>query len=567
MTISACLTHVDIHNLRLFHRFSGEIDHGLVIVLGETGAGKSFFLRAIALACGGKVDGNIVDNPQEKAVISLNLLLSNDHPAWLMLMAQDLMAQDSADQHEIVLRRVIDKTRSHYYVNDIRVSVKWIQQWSASLFMFQGQFDRQKLMDQQYHMALLDNFAGLIDKKRECRHAWQAWKQAQQAYEDKKLALEQGLEQREYWQFVLQELDAINPQKGEYTILRECRDRAKLYHQQRDKLQGWLHHWEHGVKEALWDGTRQLDMLGLPEDISHQMEQAMNDVWSGYDAMHAHIIDYRHAQEDEDGVADDDRFFALAELGRKYRCDPDELSDKHQQIITELSQVDAGETGLEDAKKQCDHCWQLYQELADYLSIQRTTISPIMAEEIQHKLADLWLGQAQFRINVAKGIAGAHGQDKVVFETIMNPGDDWSILGNSSSGGELSRFLLLLKLIMQDKEPGMILVFDEIDSGIGGATAQMMARQLASLARYNQLLLVTHNPQLVCYGQQHYYVKKSIHEGRTRTDATVIQGEELLSVLGVMLAGEQGSDNASPAHSTAHYLYHRAQEWMVENHG
>lgn len=519
------LTGLDIQNVVLIDRLSLEGDAGLVALTGETGAGKSILLDALGLSLGARAESGLVRHGTAQATVTASFDLPPQHAALLLLQERGIDSDGT-----VILRRTVSKDgRSKAFINDAPVSVQLLKETGALLIEIHGQFDTQGLLDPASHGAVLDIFAGTTAEAAAVTRSYHALRQAKDKLDDAKAGIEATRLQEEYLRYTVAELETLAPVVGEEAILSEKRQRlmnreklAEGFEQAQnlltddDGLQSLI-----GRLQAVLDKLAQksesqiaplLDNLsrakGEIDDLSWQMDRIM----SGADDGDERLEDI------------EERFFALKDCAKKHRCAPDDLPDVLVELSQRLRLITHQDDALAELQAAVTAARKNYIELAEKLSAKRHKAAGKLAKAVNTELPALKLEKAKFDVSceTAKDEAqwGADGFDRIRFLVATNPGAAPGALNKIASGGELSRFMLALKLILSGSGTVPTLIFDEVDSGIGGAVADAVGERLQSLARLCQVLVVTHSPQVAARAKHHWHVAKTEQKGTVVTRIT-----------------------------------------------
>lgn len=546
------LTTLTIRDIVLIDQLTIPFSAGLTVLTGETGAGKSILLDSLSLALGGRGDGGLVREGEKRGQVTAVFDLADDHPVFALLHAHDV-----ASDGEVLLRRVQSADgRTRAYINDQPVSVALLRQVGDVLVEIHGQHDDRALVDGEQHRDLLDAFGthqALLDQVGAC---WKAWRKADKDVQVLTARIDAARKEADFLTHAVDELDKLGPLAGEEDEL--AKRRADMM--QAEKVAGDL-------QEAL-------ALVSGPSSAGAELSSAMrrlerkNDAPDSLVAEPIKALDRALIALDEAGQALDDalrasqfnpheleeteeRLFALRAAARKYDVPADDLATLQAKYAGELATLDAGEHELADltaalAKAEVDY-WQA----ARALSSEREAVARQLEAAVMAELPALKLEQARFLVHMESGDAqaGVTGQDHVAFWVQTNPGTRAGPILKVASGGELSRFLLALKVALADKGSAPSLVFDEIDTGVGGAVAEAIGRRLSRLSARVQVLSVTHAPQVAARANGHLKIAKSqVDNGeRVATRVQPLHDEARREEIARMLAGSVITDEARAA--------------------
>lgn len=500
-----------IRNVVLVDQLSVEFACGFCALTGETGAGKSILLDSLGLALGGRSDSGLVRKGADQAQVSAEFDCPAHHPLQAFLGEQGFECGEM-----IVLRRIVGADgRSRAFINDQPVSIGLLKQAGDMLVEIHGQFETQGLLDPRTHRLLLDDYAG-VDARR-IGKLWAEWRDAGQELAVARVALEKAKADEEYLRHAVKELDDLAPEDGEEEQLLIKREGLKNRGQ---LLEGLQETWEAiggdagaemMVGKAMRTLTRVMDKV--PDDLS----AALAALDRAGDALQEAVADVQSAisrMENNDMSMEliEDRLYALRGMARKHHCRPDELAALAGKMRTELGMIDKQDDHLAALGQKVIEARKAYESEAKAISRKRKETAARLDKLVAIELPPLKLDKARFETRVetqAEEGWGPHGMDSVQFLVATNPGSSPGALNKIASGGEMSRFMLALKVVMAEIGVAQTLVFDEVDSGIGGGTAAAVGERLARLADSRQILVVTHSPQVAARANAHFIVMKA----------------------------------------------------------
>jgi len=541
------LTRLSIRDVVLIEMLDLDFQPGLGVLTGETGAGKSILLDALGLALGARGDSGLVRHGATQAVVTACF----DSPAndTIAALLADSGLEIEPGEPIIIRRSVKADGGSRAFVNDQPVSAALLRELGTSLVEIHGQHDDRGLLNPRGHRALLDTF-GALDTAAAAK-AWRAWQTAKAALDEARDALDSEARDREWLDHAVAELRQLAPEPGEETMLAERR--AGM--QRGEKITGDLQatadllDGSEGGLARLRQAARILDRIGGDH-------AALGDALAAIDRA---IIEASTAQERLDEAADalafdpaqleadEARLFELRALARKHRVQPDDLPALAETLAAKLDRIESGGAGIARLEAAAREAESHYNAAADALSGARQAAAARLDAAVKGELAPLKLDAARFRTVVApmdRGQWSAAGKDRVEFEISTNPGAPFAPLVKIASGGELSRFILALKVALAEQGGAATMIFDEIDRGVGGAVASAIGERLARLATDTQLLVVTHSPQVAARGGQHLLIAKS-HDGTvTRTGVRALSDAERREEIARMLSGAEITNEA-----------------------
>ena len=542
----AVLTLLDIANVVLIEQLRLEFADGLGVLTGETGAGKSILLDALGLALGARGDAGLVRAGADAARVTAAFSVAPGHPARALLADHDL---DPDDDAIIVRRQVRADGGSRAFVNDQPVSAALLRDLGGLLVEVHGQSDDRGLLSAKGHRALLDTF-GRIDTA-PAAGAWTAWRAADAAHADAVAALATDRADREWLDHALAELTALAAEAGEEAML--AADRAAMQKGARlaDDLAavaGFVTGSAGGTAQ-LAQAARRLDRVAAEHPLLAaalaSLDRALVEAGEAEDALAAaaRALDADPARLE----ASEARLFDLRAMARKHRVEADALPGLAARLQARADALVTGEDALAGLGAAVAAARADYLAKAGALSAARGAAGQRLDAAMAGELAPLKLDAARFRTIVAalpEAGWGADGGDRVEFEVSTNPGAPFGPLVKIASGGELSRFVLALKVALAETGSAGTLVFDEIDRGVGGAVASAIGERLARLAATAQVLVVTHSPQVAARGSHHWRIAKSSVGTVTRTDVVPLDASERREEIARMLSGAEVTDEA-----------------------
>lgn len=541
------LTSLSIRDVVLIETLDLEFGPGLGVLTGETGAGKSILLDALGLALGARADSNLVRSGQSQAVVTVSFELAPSHGANGFL-ADNGLGQEAGEA--VVIRRILKSDGgSRALVNDQSVSVGLLRELGAMLVEIHGQHDDRGLLNPRGHRALLDSY-GQIDTG-PLEGFWAAWRAAEEALDEARQALDVAARDRDYLEHSVAEFAALEPRLGEEEQLAEIRSNmqkgARLSEDIATAAQ--LLEGSDGGLSLLRQAGRRLDRIAGEHDRLAEalaaIDRAVIEASDAEDRLReaAEALAYDPARLEEAET----RLFELRALARKHRVEPDALPSLAEDMSAKLSAIEAGGEGLQALEKAVGDSRSAFEAEAARLSAERSAAAARLDSAVKSELAPLKLDSAQFRTVIqplSEQQWGPSGRDRVEFEISTNPGAPFAPLAKIASGGELSRFILALKVALAERGGAATMIFDEIDRGVGGAVASAVGERLHRLAQRAQLLVVTHSPQVAARGNRHWLIQKS-HEGLvTRTGVQPLDQARRCEEIARMLSGAQVTDEA-----------------------
>jgi DNA repair protein RecN (Recombination protein N) len=539
------LTSLSIRDVVLIEALDLEFVHGLGVLTGETGAGKSILLDSLGLALGSRADSGLVR--QGCAVASV--AASFDAPETALQILADNALLIEPGEALIIRRTVKADGGSKAFINDQPVSAALLRTLGESLVEIHGQHDDRGLINPRGHRALLDIFARADAAS--VAVAYHAMRRAEEALETARTALEEAERDRDWLTHSVKELVAFGAEPGEEALLAERR--AAM--QRGEKISGELD----DVRDAVSGGDGGLSQLRQAARVLDRIAEGHVGLTEALAAVDRAIIEATLAEEVLHEAArtlifdparleaDEARLFDLRGLARKHRVQPDDLAALTAALTDKLDAIEAGGDGLAKLEAAAAKAKAMYRAAADALHAVRVTGAEKLDKAVAAELAPLKLDAARFKTVVAtlpEANWGPSGMDRVEFEISTNPGAPFAPLIKIASGGELSRFILALKVALAEEGGAATMIFDEIDRGVGGAVASAIGDRLSRLSRSAQLLVVTHSPQVAARGDAHLLIAKA-HDGLvTRTGVRVLSEQERREEIARMLSGAEVTDEA-----------------------
>jgi DNA repair protein RecN (Recombination protein N) len=546
------LSRLSIRDIVLIDRLDIDFADGLAVLTGETGAGKSILLDAFALALGARGDQSLVRQGVEQGQVSAVFEVARSHPARAILKANDIASED-----DLILRRVqFADGRTRAFVNDQPVSVQVMKQLGEALVEIHGQHDERALVDAGTHRRLLDAFGGLEADAARVAALWEARRAAEEAAGAHRDQVARAQRESDWLRHAVEELDTLSPQAGEETTLAGRRTVMMQAEKVAEDLRD-AHEVIAGANSsvpALSGVIRRLErrQTQAPQLIEPTVK-ALDAALSALDDTRGHLEAALRAADFDPAELEriEERLFALRAGGRKYNAPVDELAVLAARYKSDIALIDAGEEKLKALEQAARAAEADYREAAGALSKSRAKAAAALSKAVNGELKPLKLERAQFSSQIESDAAatGPNGIDRVEFWVQTNPGTRPGPLMKVASGGELARFLLALKVVLADRGSAPTLVFDEIDTGVGGAVADAIGVRLAKLASGVQVLAVTHAPQVAARADRHYLISKdALEKGkRVATRVAELPASSRREEIARMLAGAEITNEARAA--------------------
>ena len=544
------LTRLSIRDIVLIDRLDIDFGSGLAALTGETGAGKSILLDAFALALGARGDTALVREGAEQGQVIADFDIAKDHPASRVLAENELSGED-----ELIVRRVqFADGRTRAFVNDQPVSVQVLRALGAVLVEIHGQHDERAFVDAATHRALLDAYGGIEDEAAEVARLWTERRTREAAVEEHRAAIERAAREAEWFRHAVDELSKLAPQTGEETTLAERRTVMMQAEKVGEDLRTTLDSvtGPNSAVPPLATALRRLERRAAqaPKLIEPTVK-AIDAALTALDEARTHLEHaLRVAEYDpQEQERIEERLFALRAAGRKYNVPVDQLAALARRYEGDLALIDAGAERLATLEREAQDIAARYRAAAQALSAARRRTAQKLEKAVNAELKPLKLERAQFTTPIESDSEGPHGLDRVEFWVRTNPGTRPGPMMKVASGGELARFLLALKVVLADRGSAPTLVFDEIDTGVGGAVADAIGVRLARLSSGVQVIAVTHAPQVAARAERHYRISKdALAKGkRVATRVAELNGEHRREEIARMLAGAEITAEARAA--------------------
>jgi DNA repair protein RecN (Recombination protein N) len=546
------LVQLAIRDIVLIDRLDLGFGPGLTVLTGETGAGKSILLDAFSLSLGARGDGSLVRHGEAQGQVTAVFDLPLEHPAVIAARAQDIESDG-----ELILRRVqMADGRTRAFVNDQPVSAQALRAIARALVEIHGQHDDRALVDPSMHRQLIDAFGGLFIECREVREAHAALHAVRDEFEREQARIEAVRSEADYLRHAHAELTKLAPSSGEETALAERRaammQAEKVSAELRDAYAAVAG--DGSLLSTLSSVLRRLErrQAQAPELVAPAL-QALGDALNAFDSAGQALEQALRLADYDKGELEsvEERLFALRAAGRKYNVAIDALAGLAEKLAGDLAELDAGEARLVKLKKAVAAAQSAYDSAAKILSGRRKAAAKELEKAVNLELAPLKLEGASFLVQFRPDGAapGPSGIDQLEFWVKTNPGTKPGPLMKVASGGELARFMLALKVVLADRGSAPTLVFDEIDTGVGGAVAEAIGQRLSRLAAGVQVLAVTHAPQVAAQAKGHFRIAKDpLDNGaRVATRVTHLAQDARREEIARMLAGATITEEARAA--------------------
>ena len=543
---------LSIRNVVLIDKLDLDFQSGLSVLTGETGAGKSILLDSLGLVLGNRAETSLIRHGADKLSVTASFALPKaDNPVCRLLAENEIEVEDGL----IIKRTLNTEGKGKIFINDQPVSVKLLREVGRCLVEVHGQFDNQGLLNPASHRGVLDAYGSYAALLEEVKNRYAEFKNVRAAREQAEADIERAKTEEDNLRHWVGELEKVNPVAGEEDEL----GRRRLELMNAEKIIETLNH-AYGiltqgcdVQSALRQAQSAMykinDMVGGKySEIIDDLEQAMIEAGEAVNAIEAASENISLNTGELEEI--ESRLFALKGLARKHQVGIDELPGVLSDFRQKLSNIEFGEEGLNKLRKAEEQAKLSYIRSANELSAARKAAALQLDASVMSELPPLKMEKARFVTRIEKTDEGSwneNGFDNIYFTVATNPNSPQGPLNKIASGGELARFMLALKVNLARTSSVETMIFDEVDAGIGGATAQAVGERLSRLARDVQVLVVTHSPQVAAKGNNHFKVEKSTNDNVTTTTVRELCSNEKCEEIARMLAGEVISDEARAA--------------------
>ncbi len=521
------LTSLYISNIVLIDKLNLEFGAGLNVLTGETGAGKSILLDALALSLGARSDTGLVRHGCENAQVIAEFNCPNN----LEILAEQGIESDGT----IVLRRTLGADgKSKAWINDVPVSIKTLKQIGDQICEIHGQFENHSLLDTATHINALDEFGGydLVP----VREAYNSLHVAEKRLKELQDLITRSAADREFLQHNVKELSALNPLPGEEDEL--ATRRAQMMDAEKNSaILNDASQAIRGLDEKIFNIAHILERIKTePNPYSGQIDALYNIAETAAD-LENKISPIETDTESLESI--ESRLFAIRAIARKHRVSADELPEKLREMTQQLNAIDNSDSELKTATMTAKAAKSAYEKIASDLTKERIAASAALRTAIVSEFPDLKLGQADFQVQISPTTPGERGSDDVVFLIKTNPGTPFAPLHKIASGGELARMMLALRVVLMGNTMAKTFIFDEVDTGISGATASAVGARLARLASNWQALVITHSAQVAGFANSHFLIQKNSTNDTTTTTVCKIENEARINEIARIISGDK----------------------------
>jgi DNA repair protein RecN (Recombination protein N) len=546
------LKHLHIRDFAVIEELEVQFDSGMTVFTGETGAGKSIIVDALGLVMGDRADSSIIRHPCESTEITAIFDVTDIPAITRILNEQGIQFND-----EVILRRVVNRDgRSRAYVNGTPSPAQLLREIGEYLVDIYGQHAHQSLLKREVQRSLLDDSGDYRNILETVRNSYQDWSQANRELAELSSHGEDHDARLALLQYQVQELEALAPEPSETEALEEEHKRLanasrimetaqqvlNLLSEDEAAISNGIDHVLHEIQDLLRFDQGLSPIAELLENASIQINEAVNETRHYLETMDLDPVRLREVE---------DRISALHDIARKHKVRPEELADHLELLRHDLETLEGSQQRVIDLEQAQEKALQDYRKATDKLHSKRKQAAKTISLAIEEKLKQLGMPGGKFQIEVSKldkDTPMRDGLDRIEYLVAINPGQSMQPLSKVASGGELSRISLAIQVI-GSKDKGLpTLIFDEVDSGIGGGVAEIVGKLLHSLAGNRQVFCVTHLPQVASLGDHHLLVNKSTHAETTLTQVVPLSKEDRVEEIARMLGGLKVTDQ-SRAHA------------------
>ena len=548
------LTELRISNFGVIEQLTVRFGSGFIVFTGETGAGKSLLIDAVTLLVGGRASSDHIRAQADEADLEAAFVLAQDHPLLHMLQSKGFARRGDTD---VFIRRIISRTgRNRTYLNGNLCPVHLLEELGGALVDVHGQHEQQSLLSPSAQLGALDAFGRLHALRQDYQAAYATWKERAAELETVTAQIVQRREREDLLLFQFQEITEVGAEQGEDARLDQ--ERPRLMHSQQlgdmsDQLHELLYAGDQGVLSLLASARKLLSRMEAIDPAAIEWMQIVDDATVPLRDLADQVRRYRDQVEANPArlMEIEQRLDRLHRLAKKYGGSLEAMLTLQESLHSQLAQLDTADTHLQDLATAVEEGARSARELAGRLSGMRTEAAKRLTIQVTKELRALRMDRTRFRVDVlplsGEMACAQMGQDTVEFMFSANPGEPLKPLAKVASGGELSRVMLALKTILAESDQVPVLIFDEVDAGVGGAVAEVMGKRLRDLGRHHQVFCVTHLPQVGSQAHAHYLVVKQIWQKRTVTEVRLLTSSEREEEIARMLAGVTVTKSARAA--------------------
>ena len=543
------LRFLSIKNIILIDSLNIDFSNGLCVLTGETGAGKSIILDSLGLVIGYRADYSI--RPKNEKITEITATFSDIFKSETNEILKNLGIENS---DEIILKRQLSNdNKSKSFINDHLVSLNTLKALGSHLIEIQSQFSEQGLLDSSTHINVLDEYGELFDQKNKVRDNWLKMEKVGQELKNLHELILNIKENKENIEYDLKELNNFQPKSEEYETLinkkKNYVNATKIEENLNLVINNFSSDQKKGIEDLISENIKSLI------NIDQYLDKDLRTIITSLDSMLIEIQEYKNKLEyyktqnllgDSNLDEVEDRIYQYRKLSKKHECSVDELVKIQTSLNKENDSIDIKEIEIEKKRNYFNELKEQYDFESEKLSKQRKRVASEVDEQINSELPSLKLENAEFKTIITDNISSMNGRDKVIFKIKTNKNQNLDELKKITSGGELCRFALAIKVVTSRKNTVSI-VFDEVDSGIGGAVASAVGERLRRLGNNRQVLVVTHSPQVASLGNEHFKVIKINRSDETLTMITKLENSDRIREIARMLSGKEITREAEAA--------------------
>lgn len=534
------LTRLAISDVVLFEACDVSFAGGLSVLTGETGAGKSLLLQSLDLALGARADASLIRKGAERALVTAEFA---DISSTLAAQLAELGIEH--DGSIIIRRAVMADGKSKAWVNDVPITQGSLKAIGVQVIERHGQHDQRGLMDTKSHRAILDAQLGDTPARRNVKENFVRYQSLQQQLAVLHETLSRAQREEAFLRMIVDELGGLRPREGEEVELTEARTRYMNLQKNQEALQNALDALEgaHPVRSNLMAVQKQVSRAAIGNDMQEELLAALERALTEVDEVSARISGLLHQPEDDAGslAGKEDRLFALRAAARKFHVSVEELPGFYEQSRSALDQLNDGTASVIRVEKELAAARIAYASACDVLSAARAKAATTLSKQVQGELKALNMADAQLRVVqeiMPEHHWGEHGNESVMFEIAPNKGQGFGPLNKIASGGELSRLLLAISVVLRGDDQGICVIYDEIDAGTSGAVAEAIGVRLKALAERQQVLAITHLPQVAACANQHIVIEKHADAKHAYTTLRALSDAERKDELARLISGK-----------------------------
>ncbi len=544
------LKSLSINNIVLIDKADIEFARGLCVLSGETGSGKSILLDALGLAIGFRSNLRLIGSDENRAVVTAEFDLKNNSDCQSLLKENELLDVENPDLLRI--RRIIsENSASKVYINDVAVGVNLLSQIGENLLEIHGQHDSRGLLNSSFHGQILDEFAGNQKILTELRSVYNSFKETAEKIAALKAKKEQAERDRDYLEFIIAELEEADVKVGEEAELVTKKDQL----QSKEKILTFLSDLKNNLTESnshlslsqriMLRNQKLIDSYlpnekGDLEHLSEKIDKQNSEIESSISSINTIIRQLNNCSESLEEI--EERLFLLRSLARKFAVSADDLPQVILDATKQLQLLKNEKEFSEKLEEEKEHLLKQYQEIAAQLSTARTQAAKVLSAKVESELTFLKMAGTKFNVTLTMQntplIPSANGAESIRFTASMNK-NNFDDIAKIASGGELSRFMLALKVALMDVKSTPTIIFDEIDTGIGGSTADAVGKRLKKLSENVQILVVTHQPQIAAKADTHFKISKTCEGEKVKTVIQKLDPQNREQEIARMLSGEK----------------------------